>query len=57
MKGARLRVVRRWKKPAARPRTAVCPPPRPADLDNPYSPCYTRARSFAELTPRRKPKR
>lgn len=57
MKGARLRVVRRWKKPAARPRTAACPPPRPADLDNPYSPCYTRTRSFAELTPRRKPKR
>lgn len=57
MKGARLRVVRRWKKPAARPRPAACPPPRPADLDNPYSPCYTRARSFAELMPRHKPKR
>ena len=30
--------------------------PRPADLDNPYGPCYTRARSFDQLRGKNKPK-
>lgn len=49
----RLRVVRRWKKPAPTRRASGAPPvPRPADLDNPYSPCYREPRSFAQLRPR-----
>lgn len=43
----RLRLVRRWKKPA-RPALPPCDP-RPAQLDNPYGPCYGRPRSFSQL--------
>lgn len=56
MKG-RLRVVRRWKKPVRPAEKPAAPAPRPADLDNPYGPCYTRARSFGELRPRSAPKK
>ncbi len=51
----RLRLVRRWKKPhsPARPEPKV---PRPADLDNPYGPCYTKARSFEQLRGKNQPK-
>lgn len=61
----RLRVVRRWKKPlrparpegkAPRPERPEEKAPRPADLDNPYGPCYTRARSFDQLRGKNKPK-
>lgn len=51
----RLRVVRRWKKPP-RPVRPEEKAPRPADLDNPYGPCYTKARSFAQLRGQNKPK-
>ena len=51
----RLRVVRRWKKPL-RPARSEGKAPRPADLDNPYGPCYTRARSFDQLRGKNKPK-
>lgn len=51
----RLRVVRRWKKPL-RPERPEEKAPRPADLDNPYGPCYTRARSFDRLRGKNKPK-
>lgn len=51
----RLRVVRRWKKPP-RPERPEEKAPRPADLDNPYGPCYTRARSFDRLRGKNKPK-
>ena len=32
----RLRLLRRWKKPAAPAPAPVPAPPRPAELDNPY---------------------
>lgn len=51
----RLRLVRRWKKPLSPARPAE-KAPRPADLDNPYGPCYTKARSFEQLRGKNQPK-
>lgn len=53
----RFRLVRRWTAPARPvPGPQAAPAPRPADLDNPYGPCYTRARSLEELRSRKNPK-
>ena len=45
----RLRLVRRWKKPA-RPAPPPCGP-RPAQLDNPYGPCYGRPPQLQPAAP------
>ena len=52
----RLRLLRRWKKPAApAPVPAPVPaPPRPAELDNPYGRVYTPTPSLSGLRRREK---
>ena len=50
----RLRLVRRRPKPA--PARPAAPPPRPAELENPYAPCFGRPRSFSQLRPPPAPK-
>lgn len=48
----RLRLLRRWKKPAAP--APVPAPPRPAELDNPYGRVYTPTPSLSCLRRREK---
>ena len=50
----RLRLLRRWKKPAAPAPAPVPAPPRPAELDNPYGRVYPPTPSLSGLRRREK---